>query len=209
MEKLKYSKLKLLCTNIHNLAKRLTGHLDNAQATKPLPPNSSSYVATRVEAEEDKMSKRSQNQMVSPKLFNREVYMLIDQSGSMSRRDRTLGGKMRWAALQEVIEGHVFRILNEKNPMDGTPICEEILATFFSPNVPCPKNLYIQDTEQVEEIFQSNLPDQNTFITPTLEKVINLWKDRGRNQGKGAHIIIYVDGQFDDRDNFLNLIEST
>lgn len=145
--------------------------------------------------------------MPSRKIFNRDVFILVDQSGSMVRRDPELNNNIRWKALPEVIEGHVYRILNETS-LDGQKICEEIALTFFSPNRPCEKTIYIQDTSQVPSIFEENQPDASTFITPTLEQVINQWF-ANREIHKGAFVIIYTDGQFDDRDKFVNLIEAT
>lgn len=146
--------------------------------------------------------------MPSPKIYNRDVYLLIDQSGSMVRRDPEFNNNIRWKALPEVLEGHVYRILEEKS-MDGKKICDEVVITFFSPNRPCDKNIYIQDTSQVPGIFDENHPDSGTYIAPTLEQVINQWLAFGRANNRGAFIIIYTDGQFDDRDKFVNLIEKT
>lgn len=145
--------------------------------------------------------------MPSKKLFNRDVFMLIDQSGSMVRREPDFNNNIRWKVIPEVIEGHVYRILNETG-IDGEKICHEIALTFFSPNRPCEKTIYIEDAAQVPSIFDENQPDSSTFITPTLEQVINQWF-ANREPHKGGLIIIYTDGQFDDRDKFVNLIEAT
>ncbi|MBE9129927.1 MULTISPECIES: VWA domain-containing protein [unclassified Coleofasciculus] len=147
------------------------------------------------------------SRMPSKKLFHRDVFILIDQSGSMVRRDAELNNTIRWKALPEVIEGHVYRLLNETS-IDGDKICSEIVLTFFSPNRPCDKTIYIEDTSQVPSIFDENQPDSSTFITPTLEQVINQWFSTREDQ-RGGFIIIYTDGQFDDRDKFLNLIQTT
>ncbi|MEQ8467279.1 VWA domain-containing protein [Coleofasciculus sp. E1-EBD-02] len=145
--------------------------------------------------------------MPSKKLFNRDVFMLIDQSGSMVRRDPEFNNNIRWKVLPEVIEGHVYRILNETS-LDGDKVCEEIALTFFSPNRPCDKIIYIEDTAQVPSVFDENQPDSSTFITPTLEQVINQWF-ANREANREGFIVIYTDGQFDDRDKFLNLIQTT
>ncbi|NET58775.1 MAG: hypothetical protein F6K47_22290, partial [Symploca sp. SIO2E6] len=70
--------------------------------------------------------------MASIKIFNRDVFLLIDQSGSMVKKDQATGGKMRWKFLPEVIQGHVFQILNETG-LDGQKICDVISITCFSP----------------------------------------------------------------------------
>ncbi|MGB7440364.1 MAG: VWA domain-containing protein [Coleofasciculaceae cyanobacterium] len=143
--------------------------------------------------------------MPSHKICNRDVFILVDQSGSMTRKDSETGGMVRWDFIKELLEGHIFRILRTK--VGEEKICDDIILTFFSPNRPCEVNKYITDPEQIQSVFDENYPDSNTFITPTLEKVINQWFD-GRGDKEGF-IIIYTDGQFDDRNQFLKLIERT
>lgn len=145
--------------------------------------------------------------MPSPKIYNRDVFILIDQSGSMVRRDAEFNNQIRWKGIQEVIEGHVYRILDETG-LDEEKICDEIVLTFFSPNRPCERTIYIQDASQIPAVFDEARPDAGTFITPTLEQVLNQWFAK-RSQNKKGFVIIYTDGQFDDRDKFMNLIETT
>lgn len=143
--------------------------------------------------------------MPSPKICNRDVFILVDQSGSMTRKDSETGGMIRWDFIKELLEGHIFRILRTK--VGEKTICDDIILTFFSPNRPCEINKYITDPDQIQSVFDENYPDSNTFITPTLEKVINQWFD-SRDE-RGGFIIVYTDGQFDDRNQFVKLIEKT
>ncbi|NET61414.1 MAG: hypothetical protein F6K47_36405 [Symploca sp. SIO2E6] len=144
--------------------------------------------------------------MASPKIFNRDVFLLIDQSGSMVRKDQSTGGKIRWKFLPEPLEGHVYRILNETS-LDGQKICEEIVATCFSPNRVNKKTAYITSSEQIETFFIENQPATSTYLVPTLDHLLSQWFAT-RNQ-RGGFFLIYTDGQIDDRDEFVKLIEAT
>lgn len=141
------------------------------------------------------------------KLYNRDVYILIDQSGSMARRDPEFDGKRRWEILPEVLEGHIYGILDATS-LDGKKIGSRVNLTFFSPNRPSHLMLSITDPLQVESVFIENRPDSSTFIVPTLVQVIAHWFTN-RTENKGGFIIIYTDGGFDDRDRFIQLVEST
>ncbi|MBC6478463.1 MAG: hypothetical protein GDA56_12460 [Hormoscilla sp. GM7CHS1pb] len=68
--------------------------------------------------------------------------------------------------------------------------------------------LSITDPLQVESVFIENRPDSSTFIIPTLVQVIDHWF-ANRTRNKGWFIIIYTDGDFDDLDRFVQLVEST
>jgi len=144
--------------------------------------------------------------MASPKVFNRDVFLLIDQSGSMVRKDQATGGKIRWKFLPEAIEGHVYRILNETG-LDGQKICEEIVMTCFSPNRVNKKTSYITSPSQVEAFFIENQPATSTYLVPTLDHLLSQWF--ATRAQRGGFFIIYTDGQIDDRDEFVKLIEAT
>ncbi|MEM9542214.1 MAG: AAA-like domain-containing protein [Cyanobacteria bacterium P01_E01_bin.42] len=146
------------------------------------------------------------SKMPSSKIYNRKVYILIDQSGSMVKRDDLFSKKRRWEAIPEVIESHVYNILNHEG-MNGEKICEEITITLFSPNRPATVSRIIQDDSQVADIFAENQPDSNTFITPTLTQVLDQWFGTRNNQG--GFVIIYTDGSLDDPEQFVNLVEAT
>ena len=159
-----------------------------------------------VEETQQKLKQR-RGYMPSKKIYNRKVYMLIDQSGSMARRDALFNNERRWKAIAEVIEGHVYNILNHQG-MNGEKIGDEITVTFFSPNRPCSVIRPIQDDSQVQELFEENQPDSNTFITPTFQQIVEQWMGT-RSPNEGGFVIIYTDGALDDRDAFVNYIEAT
>ncbi|MCL2925871.1 MAG: VWA domain-containing protein [Trichodesmium sp. MAG_R04] len=141
------------------------------------------------------------------KIYNRKVYMLIDQSGSMVRRDPLFENERRWKAIAEVIEGHVYNILSQQG-MNDENICDEITVTFFSPNRPPTVSRPIQDDAQVSALFQENQPDSNTFLTPAFQQIVGQWFGT-RRPNEGGFIIIYTDGEIDDRDTFVNSVEET
>jgi len=145
--------------------------------------------------------------MPSKKIYDRKVYMLIDQSGSMARRDDLFNKERRWKAIAEAIEGHVYNILNHQG-MNGEKICDEVTVTFFSPNRPSSVIRPIYDDSEVLDLFEENQPDSNTFITPTFQQIVDRWLSV-REPNQGGFIIIYTDGALDDRDAFVSYIENT
>jgi hypothetical protein len=146
--------------------------------------------------------------MVDPlnRIYNRDVFVLIDQSASTLKKDG--GEKSRWKLLEELITGHVATILERDDGSEAqTNICEQVQVTTFNLNK-FRGNLYlISDPEQVEDIFLENRPDANTFVVPTLRHCFELWlngrekvtvQEVKEGKAKGAFFIIYTDGQFDD-----------
>lgn len=71
-----------------------------------------SKVSTPTEETKQIVTKR-RSIVPNNKIYNRKVYMLIDQSGSMVRRDPLFNNERRWNAIAEVIEGHVYNILSQ------------------------------------------------------------------------------------------------
>ena len=165
-----------------------------------------SKVSTPTEETKQIVTKR-RSIVPNNKIYNRKVYMLIDQSGSMVRRDPLFNNERRWKAIAEVIEGHVYNILSQQG-MNNENICDEITVTFFSPNRPPTVSRPIQDDAQVSDLFQENQPDSNTFLTPAFQQIVGEWFGT-RMPKEGGFIIIYTDGEIDDRDTFLNSVEET
>lgn len=165
-----------------------------------------SKVSTPTEERKQIVTKR-RSIVPNNKIYNRKVYMLIDQSGSMVRRDPLFNNERRWKAIAEVIEGHVYNILSQQG-MNNENICDEITVTFFSPNRPPTVSRPIQDDAQVSALFQENQPDSNTFLTPAFQQIVGQWFGT-RMPNEGGFIIIYTDGEIDDRDTFLNSVEET
>ncbi len=89
----------------------------------------------------------------------------------------------------------------------GKKFALRLSITFFSPNRPSSVIRPIQDDSQVQDLFEENQPDSNTFITPTFQQVVEQWLSI-RAPG-GGFVIIYTDGALDDRDAFVNYVEAT
>lgn len=142
-------------------------------------------------------------------ICNRNVFILIDQSGSMVRKDADTGNQTRYEYLQEVVEGHVAAILCAGSKFRhalGEKICDRLSIYFFSRPEVAPDPIAIEDASQVWKLFVENQPKTKTFIAPTLEKCLNIWLKQGKPNNRGAFFIIYTDGQFNDEQQFVNCI---
>jgi len=142
--------------------------------------------------------------------FDREVHILIDQSGSMVKKD-TIEGKRekRWNYLQERIMGHVDRLLTYQGTKDEK-VCDSVFISLFGSEKSAVIMREIQDADEVENIFLENQPYTNTFIVPVLSQCLDHWfKSYESTETKGVFIIIYTDGHFDDTPDFEKLIKDT
>lgn len=139
-------------------------------------------------------------------LYNRDVFILIDQSGSMTQQDAVTGDQTRYQYLQEVVQGHVGQILSvgrEQRGAIGQTICEQVVLYFFSKNEVASSPTIITNSRQIPTLFQEHRPKTKTFIGPTLEECINTWLAKGKPQHRGAFFLIYTDGLFDDVQAFM------
>ncbi|WP_017716080.1 LuxR C-terminal-related transcriptional regulator [Kamptonema formosum] len=142
-------------------------------------------------------------------LYNRDVFILIDRSGSMVRKDADTGSQTRYEYLEEVVEGHVAAILsgqNSRRQESGQTICDSVSIYFFSRPEVDPSPMAIRDASQVWELFSANQPKTKTFIGPTLEKCLDTWLAEGKPNNRGAFFIIYTDGQFNDEQQFVDCL---
>lgn len=142
-------------------------------------------------------------------IYNRDVFILIDQSGSMVRKDADTGNHTRYEYLQEVIEGHIASILSagwQSVKQPEQQICQFVSIYFFSRHEVAPNPIAIADASQVWKIFSENQPKTTTFIAPTLEKCLDTWLNNGRLKNRGAFFIIYTDGLFNDEPQFVDCI---
>lgn len=152
------------------------------------------------------------------RIYNRDVFILIDQSASMSLKD-VGGDRTRWQQMEELVMGHIGQILNRR-PKDNANIkvCEEVTVTTFNRRRFRGQLRQISVPEQVKAFFLENNPDANTNIAPALRKCLELWfngrekialSDIQEGQAKGAFFIIYIDGGFDDMSEFKALVKQT
>jgi hypothetical protein len=144
-------------------------------------------------------------------IYNRDVFMLIDQSGSMTQKDADTGDQTRYQYLQEVVQGHVAQILSagqEQQQASRPKICDEISVYFFSKNEAVTHPIRVRTSRQVPILFQENRPKTKTFIGPNLEKCVQTWLAQGKPRNRGAFFIIYTDGLFDDIQKFIDCISN-
>ena len=142
-------------------------------------------------------------------IYNRDVFILIDRSGSMVRKDRDTRGLARYKFLQEEVESHVWAILSAERPLEEglrSKICDRLSLYFFCRDKVGAGPYEIDDASQVQDLFRQHPPKGNTFITPTLQQCFNTWLDRGQPKNRGAFFIIYTDGLFDDELKFSQFI---
>lgn len=96
------------------------------------------------------------DQKLNP-LSNRDVFMLIDKSYSMSKKDVAGSDRTRWDSLEESVMSDLNKIIQEK-------IYDSILLCFFSRNQFNDSEIYenIEDPDQIENIFMRiNLIEQH------------------------------------------------
>lgn len=142
-------------------------------------------------------------------IYERDVFILIDQSGSMVRKDADTGNQTRYEYLEEVVEGHVYTILNtcsEPGKKTGRKICDRVLVYFFNRNIVAAKPALVTEASQLRNLFVQNSPRHNTIISPTLNHCLDHWQTHGLLNGRGAFIIIYTDGLFNDESQFVECI---
>lgn len=148
------------------------------------------------------------NQSPLDDIKNRDVYILIDQSGSMTQWDG--GKKSRWKLLGEKLIGAVGEMLEDD-------VCEEVKVTVFNKDVFKEKYFWqVEQPDRIKTIFLENKPALNSFVVPTLRACFNMWlggrpkvtdEDVNTGKAKGAFFIIYTDGEFDDTKLFEKCIE--
>lgn len=155
--------------------------------------------------------KLQEHNMVDPlsTIYNRDVFILIDQSGSMTKQDAADSNLKRWDSLKEIVMSHADMILDQKDSQQEK-ICDSIYLDLFSRSKLRREPHQIKKASQVENIFLENRPDTSTFVVPALNRAIDFWFDsRTQSKTQGAFFIIYTDGQFDDTKAFETLIEET
>ncbi|MCT7976858.1 AAA-like domain-containing protein [Laspinema olomoucense] len=143
-------------------------------------------------------------------IYNRDVFILIDQSASMTRKDAVTGHQSRYEYLQEIVEGHINSILSETSDPTakaGEKICDSVSVFFFSRNAVADYPITVRDAAQVQSLFLENKPKTKTFIGPTLERCLDIWLAEGKTKDRGAFFIIYTDGLFDDEPRFEDCLK--
>lgn len=164
-------------------------------------------VDQKEESKNKKIDQKEEYIMVSSKILNRDVFILVDQSESMNKKDDPDDDLNRWETLKgEILKGDIRKIL--KFEREKQKICDRIELYLFSRNR-IGRDFIVEDPDDIDSIFEEHHPDSATYITPTLEKCITDWLDNGRKNDKGAFIIIYSDGRLNDKTKFQKLVSAT
>lgn len=145
-------------------------------------------------------------------IYNRDVFMLIDQSASMSLKDADTGEQTRYQYLEEVVMGHILAILGETRVIgnETQKICDEVKVSFFgkTKNIGDPHPVDFDNVKRVKSLFLENQPRTKTFIEPTLSKCLSIWEKNRLTDNRGAFFIIYTDGLFDDEGAFTDCLKA-
>ncbi|HIK32079.1 MAG TPA: RNA polymerase subunit sigma-70 [Oscillatoriales cyanobacterium M59_W2019_021] len=151
----------------------------------------------------------SQETTATHTLYDRDVFVLIDRSGSMVRKDQDTRGLARYLFLQEEVESHVYAILSARSEPDNRSarkICDRLTVYFFCRDEVGSGPYTIDDASQIQPLFRQHPPKSHSFVVPTLQQCIETWSDRGKPQNRGAFVIIYTDGLFTDELAFVDCI---
>ncbi len=131
------------------------------------------------------------NISMQEKLQNRDYYVVLDKSGSMSERD-TPSGQSRWDYAKE----SVLAIANTLQPMDPDGIT---LVPFsggfkFYPNT---------TPDKLKDIYAENSPMGSTNLAPPLQACFDDYdkaKKANTSKANGAIIVVITDGEPADED---------
>jgi len=138
-------------------------------------------------------------------LKNREVYIVVDKSGSMSTPD-CAGGKSRWDYMKESVSA-IAKLVAPYDP-DGITV------------VPFANQFKVYDNVTptvVDQIFSENTPMGGTDLAAVLTEVFArcvAQKKNGTLKANGSLILVATDGQPNDKEaakkaivNFANSLE--
>lgn len=135
--------------------------------------------------------------MDASKLANRDYYVLIDKSGSMSTRDCP-NGKSRWNYAEESTEA-LARKCNEFDPDGITVVPFSSAYRVYENTTP----------EKVADVFKENEPLGSTNLTDALQWTFNKHleqKASGTLKANGSMVVVITDGQPDDENGVAKSI---
>lgn len=129
-------------------------------------------------------------------LENRDYTLIIDKSGSMSKKDQQ-GGKSRWSVMQE----STFAIASKCEEFDPDGITIYTFSTKF-------KRYDNVNANKVEQIFEENEPAGRTALAEVLQDAIkNYFQRKERKQVKfGETILVVTDGKPDSQEAVAKVI---
>ena len=130
-------------------------------------------------------------------LQNRDYTIIIDKSGSMYTKD-TMGGKSRWALMQE----STIALANKCEELDPDGITVYLFSGRF-------KRYDNVTSAKVVQIFQENEPSGTTNLAAVLQDALNSFFQRkasGKTKPNGETILVVTDGEPDDRKEVMKTI---
>jgi uncharacterized protein YegL len=133
-------------------------------------------------------------------LQDRDYTLIIDKSGSMTRKDQA-GGKSRWQVMQE----STFALASKCEELDPDGITLYTFSGRF-------KRYENVTAAKVEHIFQENEPSGRTDLTAVLQDAFEDYLQRkatGKTKANGETIIVVTDGEPDDRKSVMKTIIET
>jgi len=130
-------------------------------------------------------------------LENRDYTLIIDKSGSMSKRDCE-GGRSRWKVMQET----TFALASKCEKFDSDGITVYTFSSHF-------RRYDHVTADKVQQIFEENDPVGRTEMAKVLQDALKNYLERKKN-GKckpgGETFLVVTDGQPDNHKDVINTI---
>ncbi|MEY2976393.1 MAG: hypothetical protein RLZZ435_530 [Cyanobacteriota bacterium] len=123
-------------------------------------------------------------------LKDRDYTLILDKSGSMSKRDQA-GGKSRWQAAEE----STLALARKCEQFDPDGLTVYTFSSRF-------KRYENVTSDKVEQIFLENDPIGTTNLASVLEDAFRDYFERktaGQTKANGETILVITDGEPDDR----------
>ena len=139
--------------------------------------------------------------MTNQILTDRDYTLIIDKSGSMTRKDQR-GGKSRWQVMQET----TFALASKCEEFDPDGITIYTFSGRF-------KRYDNVTADKVDLIFTENEPSGRTDLAGVLQDALNDYFQRktlGQTKANGETILVVTDGEPDDRKAVMrNIVEAS
>lgn len=139
---------------------------------------------------------------MTAEIGNRDYYLIIDKSGSMSEQD-VAGGLTRWQAVAESTAAIANRIVQ----LDDDGITVYVFSGRFK------RYDNVKSDAIVKNIFKENEPFGGTVLAPVLRDAFSDYfkaRAEGKAKANGATILVVTDGAPDDRSQvMLEIIEAS
>ena len=139
--------------------------------------------------------------MTNQILTDRDYTLIIDKSGSMTRKDQK-GGQSRWQVMQET----TFALASKCEEFDPDGITIYTFSGRF-------KRYENVTADKVDLIFRENEPSGRTDLAGVLQDALNDYfqrKTAGQTKVNGDTILVVTDGEPDDRKAVMrNIVEAS